>query len=281
MGWFVRNVGDGDRGAAAAALEQAVDDCGLVDALDRAAGRGGLRRFLLQFVRRGDRVRLNSLDAEALPSGGPPDPTTFEARAASLERVVEDLRRRLPPGFDFDKLYVGFVRNQPGVVAGGPAPTTGLDVTLRFDEDTDGFGLSALPMPKGKGSPVETAAYQRALGQWSSQIVAVQQGWIQPGEGEDWSLHGTTLRVGRPGDQERRFVVETLATFVPHTGDFTWVLDRVAGEEAPFREKEMRLELERALELVMFAAARLGHKGIFQGEAEEPAGLLIFAGLRE
>ncbi len=281
MGWFLRQAGDHDRAQLTAALNTAVDDSGLLDALDHAAGRGGLRRFVIQFQHRGGRARLLSLDTEPLASGGPPDGTTFDARGPGLERVVEDLARRLPPGFEFERLHVGFVRDQLAATSGpsGGPTASPVEVSLRFDEDCAGFSLGSLRQPQGKGSVVETAAYQRALGQWTQQMSEVQRGWIQPAPGEEWWLDGNTLHLG--AEQGRRLIVEPIASFVPSTGDFTWLLERVAGPEEPFREREHRLELERVIELVLFAGARLGHRGVFQGEAEEPAGVLFFAGVRE
>jgi hypothetical protein len=65
-----------------------------------------------------------------------------------------------------------------------------------------------------------------------------------------------------------------------HAGQarFSWLLTDPAGEEAPFVEPDVWVDLSGATELACFAACRLGCTGVFQGELE--TGQQFFAGLR-
>jgi predicted nicotinamide N-methyase len=65
-----------------------------------------------------------------------------------------------------------------------------------------------------------------------------------------------------------------------HAGQrrFEWLLDSPAGEEAPFVEPSFFLDLASAIELVCFAAVRIGAAGVVQGTLE--TGVTVFLATR-
>lgn len=241
---------------------------------DAACGPRGLRRFVARFQRQGARFRLRGLESERLPSGGPPDPRAWEQAIPRAEQLIERFAQALPEGCTFDRAAVGVVRDDP-------AP--GLDpwphLSIRFDADADRYALPEVRMPKGEGLAVEDAAYLRALESWTPRVHAARARWITPSPGERWEITNGRLRL--TGVLERSLRATALATWVPRTGDFTWLLDEPAGPEAPFRRAELVLELGPALELVSFAAARLQATGVFQGGLDHPPDVQVFAAVRE
>ena len=236
---------------------------------DAACGPRGLRRLVARFGRQGARFRLRALETERLPSGGPPDPRAWEQAIPRLEQFVERFAQSLPEGCTFDRAAIGVVRDDDAWP----------HLSIRLDADADRYALPEVRMPKGEGMPVEDAAYLRALEAWTPRVHAVRARWITPSPGERWEITGGRLRL--TGVLERSLPATPLATWVPRTGDFTWLLDAPAGSEAPFRRAELALELGPALELVSFAAARLQATGVFQGGLDHPPEVQVFAAVRE
>jgi hypothetical protein len=261
MAWFDRQLGDGAVDAAMAALDAAVERAGLLAALEAASGPYGLRRFVVRFEVRGVGVKLLGVETAELPRGGGP-PAWFDAHARAVEQALVALRRGLPSPWAFREGAVGFVR--------GNDPSRSL--VLRFDEDAAAFGLAELPTPSGEPWPPEDPAYVRALAAWDGRIAPVRAAWAVADADEDWSI--AEGRLERPGRPPARVVVLAVLD-----GDaFTWSLDEPAGEESPFCEPDMMLPYATAIELAMFAAARLGCVGGFQGVAT--SGALVLAGVR-
>src|SRR3990172_9211154 len=113
MAWFDRHLGKGDARAAWERLGAAVDRAGLLQALDVAAGRSGLRRFVVRFEVRGGRPRVSGLDAEALPQGGGP-PTAFDAHVGVIEAALASLVAGMPKGWSFERGVMALVRDGDG-----------------------------------------------------------------------------------------------------------------------------------------------------------------------
>ncbi len=261
MSWFDRSRAERSVDEAHAALDAAVANSGLLDALHRASGPYGLRRWAVRFERRGGRARLVGVDAAPLPrGGGPPASSAFDGASSSLTTALDALHRALPPGFTFERGVVGFTRGADG------APT----VSLRFDEDADGFRLDELPTPRGEPHPLEDPAFVRALVAWDTRMAALRGRWIVARGA--WSL-----REGWLTFDERRVRATPIATW--RAGRFVWSLDRPAGEEAPMVEPELDAPLSEAPGLVALAAAREGHDAVFQGTIED--GAQLWAGVRE
>jgi hypothetical protein len=262
MSWFDRYA-DGDVDAGLARLDAAVARARLVELLDSAAGPRGLRRFLVRLeLRAGARARVTGMESAPLPGGGgPPTPARFDAGARALEAACASLRPALGARGTFSRAVLGFVRDGAGA----------RHVAVRLDEDADGFTLADLPVPRGEGWPPEDPAYVRALAAWETRMASVRERWAVAADGEAWSLEGG--RLERPGAPPVR--VAPIATLDGE--QFTWLLEQPAGEEAPLATPSLEAPLPVAVELVLLAAARLGHKGAFQGRTED--GAVIFAGL--
>lgn len=263
MAWFDRHLADSDVDRALDALDAAVRRSGLGEALARASGPHGLRRFVVRFELRGGRARIVGLDAPQLPRGGGP-PSAMDVGARALEDTLASLARGLPAPFRFERGAAGFVRNAEGF--GEPV------LLLRFDEDADALGTQDLPLPRGEPWAPEDPAYLRALAAWDARMASVRTRWAVAPSGEDWSCEQGTLR--RPGLPPLRVV--PLATF--QNGVYTWLLDAPAGEEVPLVEPEVACALGTAMELAAFAATRLGCVGGFTGTTAE--GVIFLAGTR-
>lgn len=270
MAWFDRLRGEMDVEAARARLDQAVDAAGLPAVLAAASGRVGLRRYLVHFEERGGRLRIVGMDAPQLPrGGGPPDASAFDASAGAIERALATLRAKMPRPFVFTRGAVGVVRDGKGE----------LSLHFRFDEDADEASLEDLPTPTGGAVPIEDPAYLRALAAWDGRLAPVRARWLAARPDEDWTLEGGRLRLPDRGGEVHR--AEPIATFRPRTGNFAWLVAKPAGEEAPFVEPELEAELGSASTLAVFAAARLGHVGVFQGQVDGDPPTVLFAGLKD
>lgn len=268
MSWFARNTGDADRRAAYQRLRQVVTELGLIKLLEDACGKRGLRRFILRFEARGATVRAAGLDSERLPNGGPPDPDAMARRMGDIERAMAKLRQRMPPPFDFERCALVVIRDDTGQ----------LDLSFRFDEDAERLSLASVRKPIGEGVPVEDAQYLRALEEWSSRMLTLRGHWMIAPADATWSLENGVLSIQEPG-ASRRLAAEAIATWQMETGDFSWVTERRIGPEAPFGVSNQKLETARAAELAVFACARMGFTGIFQGGLEQPA-LVLLAGIK-
>lgn len=262
MAWFDQHAGDDPR-AFLQHLDELIAEAGVLDALALCAGPVGLRRFVVRAELREGRVRVVGLDAPCLARGGGP-PSAFEAGASRLETALTELRRRLPRHQAFGRVAVGFVRD----TGEGSQP----ELFFRFDDDGVGFGVHRLREPAGDCAPLEDPAYLRALADWASRLEEVRGNW-QIARG-DWMFES-----GRLDDGERAAAATAIGTWHPTQGRFSWLLVTPAGEEGPFVEPDVFVDLAGATELACFAAARLGAAGVFQGTSEQ--GQQFFAALRE
>lgn len=271
MTWFDRNRGELSTEEAWQRLGAVVEQAGMSRALHVAAGLHGLRRFVVRFELRAGRPRVTGLESEPLPKGGgPPTPAAFDAGVSGVEAALARLHRGLPAPYTFDRGAVGVLRGDDAV----------LSLAFRFDEDADTYRLAELPLPTGAAYPLEDPAYAKALAAWEARIAPVRARWLVPGREEGWSLEGGRLDLRGPAGT-RRIAAEPIASYWPRGNRFEWLLEKPAGEEAPFVEPVLTLELGAAMELAVFAAARLGRVGIFQGTLEGEREEQLFAGLKE
>ena len=261
MSWFNRHAGE-DPAAFFERLNVALGASGVSEALEVSCGPFGLRRFVLRGEVREGRVRLGNVDSVPLPKGGgPPAAAAWAAGASGLEGALTRFRRSLPPQAQFAELAVGVVR--------GALPPLALSV--RFDEDVSSLRPTDLALPVGDAHPIEDPAYIRALAGWAPRLDAMR-GSYSVARGE-WSLTD-----GRLDDGERRVPAVAIASWHPSQRQFEWLLDSPAGEEAPFVEPIFALDLAGAMELVCFAALRMGAAGVVQGTLE--TGVVVYLATR-
>lgn len=263
MAWFDRCRGELEAGPAAARLSAAVTAAGVTEAVALACGPVGLRRFVVRFDQKGGRLRVTGLESERLVGGGgPPSSATFDAAAVTIEATLATLKRSLTAPFAFTRGALGVLRDGEGE----------LDITFRFDEDGDVFGLRNLPMPEGESAPIENPDYLRALQFWEGRIAPVRARWIVP-RVDAWEWADGWLQLG-----DERLRVDPIAMFHAGQTRFEWMVDSPVGDEAPFVEPELTVEMGAAMELAVFAAARMGCVGIVQGTTDN--GMVWFGGVR-
>lgn len=271
MSWFDRSRGEMPAAEAWERLGEAVEKAGLAAILHEAAGLYGLRRFIVRFELRAGRPRVTGLESTPLPKGGgPPEPAAFAANVNAVEAGLATLKRALPPGFTFDRGAMAFIR-------GGPED---IQLLFRFDSDADAYTIAELPVPMGEANPVEDPDYQKALAAWENRIAPVRERWLVPRAGETWSIANDLLTIHGP-DGDRVIGADPIALYWPRGHRFEWLVAKPVGDEAPFVEPVLTLEQGGAMELAVFAAARMKHVGVFQAEIEGEKGEVLFAALRE
>ncbi len=253
MSWFDRCRGDEDAEEAHARLSKLIETSGVQDALVRACGRPGLRRFVVRFEVRGARVRFDPPDTEELAEGGGPPPA-FDA--AALEGALLRMRGRLRRPWGFDRGAFGVVRDGDGEVS----------LTIRFDEDTPELTLGALRMPTGEPHPLDHPSWVRAVRDWASRMAALT--WMAPTG--DWAWEDALVVDGNP------VAAELIAVW--RNGHYDWMLDAPVGDEPPLCEPRLDVSLAEAAELVALAAARRGCRAVFRGVSEE--GETVFGGVK-
>ncbi len=271
MSWFDRSRGELSTEDAWRRLGDVVEQARVGAALHVASGPYGLRRYLVRFELRGGRPRVTGLESEPLPKGGgPPTPSAFDAHVGAVEAALGQLHRRLPSPFTFERGVVGVVRGEDGEVV----------LSFRFDEDGDTFRLAELPMPTGATYPVEDPRYVKALAAWESRIAPVRARWVVPGREDTWSFEGGKLTIVGPAGV-RVLAADLLAIYWPRGARFEWLVAEPVGDEPPFVEPVLTLEAGAAMELAVFAAARLRRTGVFQATIEGERGEILFAALNE
>lgn len=261
MTWFDHHAG-ADPAAFYARLAAAVASSGIQAAVDTASGAVGLRRFVVRAEVHDGRVRLVQVDGPPLPrGGGPPSAAAWAANQGVVEAALARLRRTLPREVDFTELALGVVRHATGPV----------ELSFRFDGDAAGFGPGNLPMPVGPPAPIEDPAWLRSQAAWAARVdelrarFAVARG--------DWALVGGLL-----DDGQRRVAATPLASWHAGQRRFEWLVAEPVGEEAPLVEPELTVDLAGAIDLVCYAAARIGAAGVFQGAL--PTGVVVFLATR-
>lgn len=262
MPWFDR-LNTEDPQKSAGLLDKAVAKSGIPQVLEAACGRFGKRRFVVRFDgRAGNTMRVVGMESERLPGGGgPPPPAAFDANVRKLEGALATLRRTMPAPFTFSAGAVGVRR----ATQGEPV------LSFRFDEDAATFALKDLSVPEGAGSLVEDPAYLRAIAAWEGRIAPIRANWVVAHEA--WSF-----AEGRIHTQDRVYEGTPLASWEPTSGTLAWALEKPAGDESPFVEREVLVELSGAMELAAFAAARMKLDSLFQGAADD--GRTWFLGIR-
>lgn len=270
MAWFDRNRGDQPVEEAWARLNAVVEQSRLSDAVQLACGPHGLRRFIVRFELRAGRPRVTGLDTEPLSKGGgPPSQAAFAAHVGGIEAALGQIHRRFPAPFTWDRGALGVLRGADGV-----------GLSFRFDEDADAYRLAEVPLPTGEAYPLETPGYVAALAAWERRIDPVRARWLTPGPEDSWTLDQNRLIVSGPAGN-RVLGVDPLALYWPRGSRFEWLVEKPVGDELPFVEPVLTVEASGAMELAVFAAARMKRVGVFQAEIAGEKGEILFAALRE
>lgn len=260
MPWFDRAVAGTDPKLAYRELAGVVERAGLVAALDAASGPFGLRRFVVRFELKSGRARVTRVDTERLPAGGGP-PTALEARAAAIESALTEVHRALSARHPFTRGAAAFLRGADGVP----------ELSLRLDDDADRLRLADLGPPPGESHPCEHPAYLAALGDWAARMEPLRASW-QVHRGGGWSFG-----AGRLHRDARETPATAIARWHPTQWRWEWLLAVPAADEPPMVEPEFSADLAMAMDLALYAAARLGCGGVFQGE--DDTGRVVFVGL--
>lgn len=270
MSWFDRNRGEIAVAEAWARLNEVVEQSRLGAAVQLASGPYGLRRFVVRFEVRGGRPRVTDLESEPLSKGGgPPNAASFAANVGAIEAALGQILRRFPTPFTWDRGALGVVRGSEG-----------FSLSFRFDEDADAYRLAELPYPTGEPHPLEEPAYVAALAAWERRIDPVRARWLSPGREDTWTLDQNRLTISGPAGN-RVLGVDPVAIYWPRGSRFEWLVETPVGEEAPFVEPVLTVEASGAMELAVFAAARMKRVGVFQAEIGGEKGEILFAALRE
>ncbi len=257
---------------------------GVDRALDALAGPFGLRRFLVYFAARPvgagrHSVEVQDLQAVGLAAGGGPPPADPSGdKLMALERALTRLHANMSLGPAWKRGVVGYVRDSGGHT----------QVLPLFDEDSDGATVDALPVPGGRGHPLEQPEYSQLLANWEARLAPIQARTSQIGSDWDlWSVEDGTLTLcfdplPSEGGEERwrdvrRYRCEPLATFQQQRLRFTWQTARRPGSPALFADDVLVADWGRAFELALLTAAGLGASWLFAGEFGDAGSVLYVA----
>ena len=141
MGWFDRQLDGREPEALDDELGRLVRAAGVDRCLHTVCGPYGIRRFVIRFEVKGDRVVLTDLETHPLPQGGgPPDPRGAEEGIQPLEAAI-------------NRLYINMVGNMPwsrGAVAVLRDALDAFEILPLFDDDADAAVLADLGVPEGR-----------------------------------------------------------------------------------------------------------------------------------
>ena len=276
MGWFDRQAAG--RPAAEVAREHGryVRAAGVDRALDALSGPFGLRRYVVRFERRGQKVRVVSVEAQPLGTGGGPPPEDPSGqRLAALEKALTALQRNMATGPAWERGVVSYLRDARGRATLAPF----------FDEDSDQLSLDSLPIPGPGSHPLETPEYLDLMGLWAPRMAEVQA--RTTGVSADWDLweikDDRLLELqfdvddqDRPGEV-RRLRCRTLATFDPRWGRFKWQVPGPLFDEKVFASGEIHCDFAAASELCLLTCARLRASWLFVSACDDAGRLLMVA----
>jgi len=257
---------------------------GVDRALDALAGPFGLRRFLVAFAARptgGGRHQVELTEVLAMPlaaGGGPPPPDPGGERQPFLAQALTRLHANMALGPAWTRGVIGYVRDAQGRTQLFPL----------FDDDGDVARLDQLPVPAGKGHPLEQPDYGRLLANWEGRMATVhaRSARVRP-DWDQWTVDGSVLTLSYDplpdsGDpprwrEERRFRCHPLGTFVPARSRFTWQTSRRPGGASPFSDPELVADWATAHEVALLTAAGLDAEWLFAGEFGDHGELLYAA----
>ena len=265
MGWFDRQLA----GREPEDLEDEIGRLARASGVDRAllkvCGPFGVRRFVIRFEYRADRVVLTALETHPLPyGGGPPDPRGAEEGMQGLESAFNRLHRNMAASMPWNRGAVAVIRDAHDRV----------EMIPLFDDDADEAVLADLGVPEGPGHPLEGFEYRDMIASNESGMAAVHaETSRRRGSWSDWNItpDDQTLVLEQGGGQTRHRVM-VLGTFHPVSSRFAWATDDALFDEALFQMRSFSATLDLVMELGMLTTVRLGATWLFletMGEGED------------
>ena len=256
MGWFDRQLDGREPEALDDELGRLVRAAGVDRCLHTICGPYGIRRFVIRFELKGDRVVLTDLETHPLPQGGgPPDPRGAEEGIQPLEAAI-------------NRLYINMVGNMPwsrGAVAVLRDAFDAFEILPLFDDDADAAVLADLGVPEGPGHPLESYEYRDTVAAHEAQMAAVHaETSRRRGSWTDWSISSDdrTL-VLTQSSGETRHPIRVLGTFHPSTNRFAWATDSAPFDELLYTTRSFSATLDTVMELSLVTTARLGGTWLF------------------
>ncbi len=279
-GWWQRQVQGRSESEVLREHARYLRAAGVDRALDALAGPFGLRRFLIAFAAHPvgggrHRVRVEDLQAVGLAAGGgPPPPDPSGERIVAVEQALTRLHANMRTGPSWSRGVVGYLRDSGGA----------RELLPLFDDDADGVSIDQLPVPPGRGHPLEQPEYADLIATWEARMAPVQArtGQIR----SDWDLWSVddgrlSLHYDPVGEDawadERRYRCEPIATFQQHRQRFTWQTARRPGSSKLFSDDVLVADWGRAYEVALLTAAGLGASWLFVGGYGEHGAVLYAA----
>jgi len=270
MGWFDRQLD----GREPEDLEDEVGRFARAAGVDRAlmkiCGPFGVRRFVIRFEFRGDRVVLTDLETHPLPyGGGPPDPRGAEEGIQPLEAAINRMHRNMTTGMPWNRGAVAVVRDAQDRV----------EMIPLFDDDADEAVLSDLGIPEGPGHPLEAYEYKEMIAAQEAGMEAVHaETSRRRGSWSGWDItpDDQTLVLDQSGGTSR-FSTRVLGTFHPRNSRFSWAPDEAMFEEDLYATRSFSATLDAVMELGMATTARLGASWLFLERIGENEDIVLAA----
>ncbi len=273
MSWFAQQTG----GDTAAAREQGryLRAAGVARALDGLCGPFGVRRFVVRFRHRAGSVRVESIEAVPLQTGGGPPPADPRGtHLAALERALTALHRNMATGPRWDRGAIAVLRDAQGRTELIPA----------FEDDAEVVVLDDLRVPAGGGHPLESRDHQldmerhaHDLGRVHQQTHATVMDW------DWWEVDDSGQLVVHwdgPPARMRSHPCTVLGTFEPRWSRWTWQTPTPLFPGPVWAAGHFPATLEAAMELGLLATARLRGQWLFVGSFGDDGAQLLVAVMR-
>lgn len=238
---------------------------GIDRALEKLNGPYGVRRYLLFFERRGERIVVSDLDCITLAWGGGPPPEDRDGSAVTaVELALRRLHANMALGPRWERGVIGVVRDRDGRVQLFPA----------FDADADDARLEDLPVPPKPGHPLESPDWLDGLAQWGPRMGVVQARSAAMGaDRDDWEIERDMLRF----PDGRTFRCRVLATFDPANMRLVWQVSKPLFDGEVFEWREFQASFDAAMEVGLLTTARLSATWMFVGRIDDAGAVLMVA----
>ncbi len=270
MGWFDRQLDGREPDALDDEIGRFVRAAGVDRCLHKICGPFGVRRFVIRFELKGDKVLLTDLETHPLPQGGgPPDPRGAEEGIQPLEAAINRLYRNMLGPLPWTRGAVAVLRDALDV----------FEILPLFDDDADEATLADLGVPEGPGHPLETHHYRDMVAAHEAQMEAVHaETSRRRGSWTDWSISSDdkTL-VLTQGAGETRHPIRVLGTFHPSTDRFAWATDQAPFDELLYTTRSFSANLDTVMELALVTTARLGATWLFLEKFGEGGDIVLAA----
>ena len=142
MGWFDRQLDGREPEALDDELGRLVRAAGVDRCLHTICGPYGIRRFVIRFELKGDRVVLTDLETHPLPQ-------VAGHRIRGAEEYIQPLEAAI------NRLYINAVEHAEPRVVAVLRDASMLEILPLFDDD-DAAVLADLGVPEGPGHPLES-----------------------------------------------------------------------------------------------------------------------------